>query len=94
MMSGNNIETVQVYTEVNCLLKYFPEEYLKKIPKKLLNIIENKSDEKYNIVIDTKKRLKDQNITQKTRNMLVVLKYNYWSNESEKEHYKKCFYEN
>lgn len=93
MMIGN-IEYVQAYTEVNCLLKYFPKEYINKLPNKLLTMIQEKSDEKYNIIVDVNKDLESQNISKKAKDILVVLKYHYWSDENEKENLKKSFYEN
>lgn len=84
-MIGNNIEYIQANTEIKCLLKYFPIDYIKKLPPKLLEMIYRNSDEKYNIEVDLKKDLKNQNISKKTKDMLAVLTYNYWSNESEKQ---------
>lgn len=93
MMSGK-IEYIQAYTEVNCLLKYFPKEYRDKLPNKLLAMIQEKSNEKYNIIIDVKNNLENQNISKKAKDILVVLKYKYWSNSSEKAYLMKKFYEN
>lgn len=84
-MIGNNIEYIQAYTEIKCLLNYFPIDYINKLPNKLLEIIYKNSNQKYNIVIDLKKDLKSQNISKKTKDILAVLTYNYWSNESEKK---------
>lgn len=84
-MIGNNIEYIQANTEIKCLLKYFPINYIKKLPTKLLEMIYRNSDEKYNIDVDLKKDLKNQNISKKTKDMLAVLTYNYWSSETEKK---------
>ena len=84
-MIGNNIEYIQANTEIKCLLKYFPINYIKKLPTKLLEKIYRNSDEKYNIDVDLKKDLKNQNISKKTKDMLAVLTYNYWSSETEKK---------
>ena len=84
-MISNDVEYIQACTEVNCLLKYFPKEYIEKIPNKLLNMIKTKSDEKYNITVDLNKDLKSQNISKKATDLLVVLKYNYWSNDTERK---------
>lgn len=84
-MIGNNIEYIQANTEIKCLLKYFPINYIKKLPTKLLEMIYGNSDEKYNIDVDLKKDLKNQNISKKTKDMLAVLTYNYWSSETEKK---------
>lgn len=84
-MIGNNIKYIQANTEIKCLLKYFPINYIKKLPTKLLEMIYRNSDEKYNIDVDLKKDLKNQNISKKTKDMLAVLTYNYWSSETEKK---------
>lgn len=94
MMTDNKVEYIQAYTEVNCLLKYFPKEYIDKLPNKLLEMIQNRSDRKYNINVDVKKDLESQNISKKTKDILVVLKYNYWSTDDEKKYLRKKFYEN
>ena len=84
-MIGKNIEYIQANTEIKCLLKYFPINYIKKLPTKLLEMIYKNSDDKYNIEVDLKKGLKNQNISKKAKDMLAVLTYNYWSNETEKK---------
>ena len=84
-MIGNNIEYIQANTEIKCLLKYFPINYINKLPTKLLEMIYKNSDDKYNIEVDLKKDLKNQNISKKAKDMLAVLTYNYWSSENEKK---------
>lgn len=84
-MIGKNIEYIQASTEIKCLLKYFPINYIKKLPTKLLEMIYKNSDDKYNIEVDLKKGLKNQNISKKAKDMLAVLTYNYWSSEDEKK---------
>ena len=93
-MIGNNIEYIQANTEIKCLLKYFPINYIKKLPTKLLEMIYKNSDDKYNIEIDLRKDLKNQNISKKTKDMLAVLTYNYWSSEDEKKDIIKRLNEN
>ena len=93
-MIGNNIEYIQANTEIKCLLKYFPINYIKKLPTKLLEMIYKNSDDKYNIEIDLRKDLKNQNISKKTKDMLAVLTYNYWSSEAEKKDIIKRLNEN
>lgn len=94
MMIGNNEEYIQAYTEVYCILKHFPKEFLNKLPAKLLNMIKSNFDEKYQVQVDVKKGLLNQNLSKKAKDILVVLKYNFWSNEDEKEKLKKKLYEN
>lgn len=80
---------IQTYSEIYCLLNYFPESYLYKIPKKLLDLIKQNSDSKYFIEIDINKHLEEQNISKDTKDMLVVLKYNYWSTEEEQKNIRE-----
>ena len=50
-------ETIQAYTEIGCLLKYFPNSFIEKLPNKLLEIINSKADRKYLIDVDTDKSI-------------------------------------
>ena len=94
MMTGNNVSYIKAYTEVNCLLEYLPQSYIDKLPKKLIGLIKDQSDEQYNIDIDTNKSLLEQNFSKKTKDLIAVIKYNYWSTDKEKQKLKNIFYEN
>lgn len=87
-------ETIQTYTEIGCLLKYFPNSFIKKLPNKLLEVINLKADRKYLIDVDTNKSINEQNISNKTKMILAVLTYNYWSNEKQKYIIRKKLYDN
>jgi len=93
-MIGTKEETIQTYTEIGCLLKYFPNSFIEKLPNKLLEIISLKADIKYLIDVDTDKSINEQNISNKTKMILAVLTYNYWSNEKQKDIIKKKLYDN
>lgn len=84
MITGIKEEKIQIYTEIYCLLKYFPNSFIEKLPNKLFEIISLSADRKYLIDIDTDKSINAQNISEKTKKVLAVLYYNYWSNETEK----------
>lgn len=94
MMIGTKEETIQAYTEIGCLLKYFPNSFIEKLPNKLLEIINSKADRKYLIDVDTNKSIKEQNVSNKTKMILAVLTYNYWSNETQKDIIRKKLYDN
>lgn len=83
-MNGTKEETIQTYTEIGCLLKYFPNSFIEQLPNKLLEIISLMADRKYLIDVDTDKSINEQNISDKTKKILAVLTYNYWSSETEK----------
>ena len=87
-------ETIQAYTEIGCLLKYFPNSFIEKLPNKLLEIINSKADRKYLIDVDTDKSINEQNISNKTKLILAVLTYNYWSDEKQKDSIRKELYDN
>lgn len=89
-----NENTVKTYSEIYCLFKYFPEDYIKRIPKRLLELIKSVYDEKYYVLIDPDKLLEEQSISQDTKNLLVVFKYNYWSDSNEKNNIAKVLNKN
>ncbi len=93
-MITNDISYIKAYTEVNCLLEYMPQSYIDKLPKKLIELIKKQSQEQYNIDIDTNKSLLEQNFSKKTKDLIAVIKYNYWSTDEEKRQLKNIFYEN
>lgn len=90
----NNIIYIKAYTEVNCLLEYLPKSYIDRLPKKLIELIERQSNDQYKINIDINKSLLEQNFSKKTKDLIAVIKYNYWSTEEEKRKLKEIFYEN
>ena len=94
MMIGNNIHYIKAYTEVNCLLEYLPQSYIDRLPKKLIELIKRQSNEQYKINIDINKSLLEQNFSKKTKDLIAVIKYNYWSTDEERQQLKNKFYEN
>lgn len=90
-MNDTNLQTC---SELYCLLNYFPQSYIDKLPRKLLELIKQNNDSKYIIQVDTNLPLSAQNISQKTKTILMVLKYNYWSTEIEKQHIAEQLYKN
>lgn len=93
-MSGTKEQTIQAYTEIGCLLKFFPISYIEKLPNKLLEIINAKADRKYIINVDTTKKINEQKIIDQTKKILAVLTYNYWSSNEQKENLKSKLYIN
>lgn len=86
--------SLQTFSEVYCLLKFFPKLYIDKLPKKFLSIVEQNKAPQYFIEVDTMKPLEEQKISKETKNILIVLKYNYWSDENEKKEIIKRLNEN
>lgn len=88
-------EYIRAYTELNCLMNYLPKKYKDKIPKNFVEMIQEKSDNQYNIKIVPSKKLNEQNLSRKTRVLLAILKYNYWcESDSDREELRNIFNEN
>lgn len=93
-MNSTNTD-IQAFSEVKCILDFLPINYTEKLPKKLLNIIDSLYDEKFKININPNIELKNQNFTEDTKNIIAVLKYNYWCKDNEeKENLARMFKEN
>ena len=83
-MNSTNLD-VQAFSEVKCILDFLPINYREKLPKKLLNIIDSVYDEKFKININPNIELKNQNFKENTKNIIAVLKYNYWCKDDEEK---------
>ena len=94
MIIDTNINYIQAYTEFSCLLEYLPQSYINKLPRKLIELIQKQSNVKYKINIDVSKSLLEQNFSNKTKDLIAVIKYNYWSTDEEKQKLKTIFYNN
>ena len=86
-----DVKTKEMYSEVYGIINLMSEEYIKRIPQKLYELIKNNRLETYTPVYDTRKTLAEQNITKDTATMLVLLKLNYWcDSEEEKDEIRKA----
>lgn len=93
-MVKNDISYIKAYTEFNCLLEYLPQSYIDKIPKKLIELIKTQASNQYNIEINTNKPLAEQNFSKRTKDLIAVIKYNYWSTSEEQNQFKRKLSEN
>ena len=78
-----NYEKKYAYAEVESILNWLGEEYINKIPKKLLQTIKSEKKFGYRPEIDFTKPVENQ-IRKETKNIIAYLSYTYWTN-SEKE---------
>ena len=87
----NNLS--KVYTEVLLILSYMEQTYVDMIPKKLLELFNEKKDKNYQPNINPNVSLKEQNLQRKTLALLAMLNLNYWcKDENEKKrNAKKVF---
>lgn len=89
------MERALAYSEVYEILNLIGKEYKNKIPTELLRMIDEERDKEYKPNINTKRPLKEQNIHQKTYDILGMLQLNYWcKNENIKKELIKKFNDN
>lgn len=77
-------EFAEAATELNVILKYLPVEYVEKIPKKLRSFFEKVESKTYLAKIDPNKNLEQQDVKEKTKDLITIIYKNYWCNETER----------
>lgn len=82
------------YSQVDCLLNYLPNSYIDRIPVRLRELIKNNSSSQYAINIDINNPLSGTPFSDKAKDLIAVLKYNYWSTQEEKDKLKELFNKN
>ena len=83
-----------MYAQVSAVLNKMNKEDLEKIPKGLLDTIEQSKDKEAEINLDPKIPLEDQNLSNETIAMLALLNYKYWADDNERESLKAKYEEN
>lgn len=73
------------YTEIYEILSYMPIDYIKKLPKELLLLFEQKRNKEYKYCVNTEKRLNEQEMLIETKSILAVLYRDYWATSEKKE---------
>ena len=82
-------------SEFLCLLKGFSNEYVNKIPKKVLNYFEQNSNKDYICDFDYNDNIEDINLKKETYGLLGLICYKYWcETEEEKKNYYKILQDN
>ncbi|MBQ3415016.1 MAG: hypothetical protein IJH39_06670 [Clostridia bacterium] len=88
-------EFAEASAEVNEILKYFPKSKVEKIPLKLRGFFEKSASRDYIVKIDSNKTLdKQENIKEKTKDLMTIIYRNYWCNEEERKELDKKLIEN
>ena len=75
----------QAYKEVYEILKYIPEQDLKKIPNEIINKIEKNMDESYEFEVTEFDDFQKQKMLKETECILAIFYRDYWANEYERK---------
>lgn len=87
-------EFAEASAELIEILKYIPKTEVEKIPLKLRGFFEDVSKPNYNVRIDPQKPLEEQDLKEKTKDLITVIYRNYWCTEEEKRILDKQLLEN
>ena len=82
-MSNDNYN--KAYTEIIEILKYVPDEDVKKIPSNMLEMFNAKKDVTYDFKIDTTKSFEEQKLLEETEAILANIFRDYWATPYQKE---------
>ena len=74
----------KAYTEALEILKYIPDEYVRKIPRYLLISYEAQKDKDYNFNFNYFIPFEELDILPETKDILENIYINYWAKEEEK----------
>lgn len=76
-------------SEVSVILNHLNKEDYNKIPKDIIEVIEENKDENYNFEIDNEKELREQKLSIKTRAILFNLFRDYLCSDNQREIIKR-----
>ena len=71
-------ETKQAYAEICEVLQYMPDEYVKKIPKKIIKLFQSEKLENYDVNINKSNPLDKNYLSRETMVIIAMLNYQYW----------------
>ena len=83
-------ETKQAYSEVCAVLDNMPNEYVSKIPQKIIDLLQTEKLKDYKPNINMSNPLDKNNLSKKTMVLIAMLNYYYWcpNKEIKNELYK------
>lgn len=83
-------EDIIAYAEVDYIIHHMNEKYIHKIPEKLLNFFDTIKDPTYEVYINPRIPLQNQNLKKYTLELIALLHIKYWCEDEER---KKMLYE-
>ncbi|MBO5142270.1 MAG: hypothetical protein J6C46_04635 [Clostridia bacterium] len=79
-----NYEKRYAFAEVETILKWLGEEYINKLPKRILRAIKEQKKFAYTPEIDFNKPIENQ-IRQETKNIIAYFELNFWLEDENKK---------
>ena len=73
------------YSEILEILKHIPIEDYNKIPKSEIELFESYADNTHTFDYDTNKTLEEQNVSDITKGIIILLFRDYWSTELQRK---------
>ena len=81
-----NINEYEIaYAEILEILKYIPKSDYDKIPKEKINLFKKKADKKYKFKYNPNKTLEENNVSKRTKAIIIILFRDYWSKDTQRE---------
>lgn len=71
-------ETRKAYSEICTVLEYMPNEYVSKIPEKIIKLFQTEKLENYKVNINKSNPLDKNYLSKKTMVLIAMLNYRYW----------------
>ena len=87
-------EFADASAEIIEILKYLPQSDVEKVPQKLRSFFIKVANKNYVTKIDPNKSMQEQQIKEKTKDLIAVLYRNYWCSEEERTSLDKKLIEN
>lgn len=74
----------KAYKEIVEILKYVPEESVRKIPQEMRDMFKAEQSKTYNFQIDTEKPFEEQELLEETKAILANIFRDYWATDYQK----------
>lgn len=87
-------EFAEASSEINEILKYMPNEEIEKIPSKLREFFKEVASKDYVTNINPDLPLDEQQIKEKTKDIIALIYRNYWCSEEERKELDQKLIEN
>ena len=79
------VKYANAYKEILEILKYITIEEYKKIPKNKIDFFETNANDKYVFNYDSNKTLKEQNVSDIAKCIIILLFRDYWATDKQRE---------